>query len=242
MKTMLEIQAIQSIGNSQTSTQSVTGNPTVFTQLLEEMMTSSSLTNSASNLLGSTYSQLHNADSENNSSSMYLNSNTNYIPSSYYDALMQTTNMNNELNLPLTKDYLNTSGFENVLAGAQRFSDIIAKASTKYGVPEKLIASVIKQESNFNTGAVSSAGATGLMQLMPGTARYLGVKDSLNAEQNIMGGTKYLSQMLNKFNNNVELALAAYNAGPGNVSKYGGIPPFKETMNYVNKVLGYYNA
>ena len=100
----------------------------------------------------------------------------------------------------------------------------------------------MKQESNFNASAVSSAGASGLMQLMPTTARYLGVNDTLDPEQSIMGGAKYLRQMLDQFDNNVETALAAYNAGPGNVKKYDGIPPFKETQKYVKNIINYYNA
>lgn len=118
-----------------------------------------------------------------------------------------------------------------------KYAKEINAASKSFGVSADLIAAMIKQESNFNARAVSGAGAKGLMQLMPGTARELGVKDPFNVQQNINGGTKYIAQQLKAFGGDVKKALAAYNAGAGNVRKYGGIPPFKETQNYVKKVM-----
>src|SRR5699024_11677463 len=105
---------------------------------------------------------------------------------------------------------------------------------------KKLIHAVIKAESNYNAKAKSGAGAQGLMQLMPATARGLGVINSFDAKQNIEGGTKYLSQMLKKYNGNLEMALAGYNAGTGNVDKYKGGPPFNENQSYGKQVITSY--
>lgn len=128
-------------------------------------------------------------------------------------------------------DYMKTGG--------KTLTDIFEEAAEKYNVPFSLLTAVGMQESTFRADAVSKAGAQGIMQLMPKTAAGLGVTDSFDPEQNIMGGAKYLRELLDKYDGNISFALAAYNAGGNNVDKYGGIPPFKETQNYVEKVLGY---
>lgn len=119
-----------------------------------------------------------------------------------------------------------------------RIASSVKKAAQKYNLPEALINNVIRAESNFQPDAVSPAGAQGLMQLMPATARELGVNDAFDISQNIDGGSRYLRQMLDRFDGDVRLALAAYNAGPGTVDRYGGeVPPYKETQAYVRRIL-----
>lgn len=124
-------------------------------------------------------------------------------------------------------------------SGEVSMDSIFEEAAATYGIPVDLIKAVAKAESNFNPKAVSHAGAMGVMQLMPGTASSLGVSDPFDARQNIMGGAKYLKSNLEKYNGDISLTLAAYNAGPGSVQKYGGIPPYAETQNYVKKVMSY---
>ncbi len=123
------------------------------------------------------------------------------------------------------------------LTDQQIIEQTVQKAAAKYNLPPELITAVIRAESNFTVSAVSSAGAQGLMQLMPATAKELGVKNPFDIEQNIDGGTKYLRKMLDRFGGSVRKALAAYNAGPGTVMKYNGRVPYPETRQYVKRVL-----
>lgn len=117
---------------------------------------------------------------------------------------------------------------------------IFSEAAETYHVDKSLLLAIAKQESGFKTDATSSAGAMGVMQLMPETAKGLGVTDAYDAYQNIMGGANKISGLISKYNGDLSLALAAYNAGSGNVEKYGGIPPFSETQHYVSNVLANY--
>lgn len=230
LRTLMEIQTIQSIGGNGQQTNSILGSDSsAFSELIEELLATTTNEQSAQleSLLGNVYSG-EDKQGKNVAS---------YIQSLIYEG---------QVNVPpsvleaLSSSMANTT--ESTNAFDTDYKSIIEEAAIKYNVPAKLIESVIKHESGFNPLAVSSAGATGLMQLMPSTAKYLGVTDATNPAQNIMGGTKYLRQMLDKFNGDLSLALAAYNAGPGNVTKYNGIPPFKETQNYVKKVLNTYNT
>ncbi len=120
------------------------------------------------------------------------------------------------------------------------YNSTIQKFATEFKVDSKLIKAVVRNESCFDKMAVSSAGAQGLMQLMPPTAKSLGVQDAFDAEQNLRGGVRYLSELITRYDNNLALALAAYNAGPGTVAKFAGVPPYKETKLYIERVMNSY--
>ncbi|TYR77786.1 lytic transglycosylase domain-containing protein [Rossellomorea vietnamensis] len=207
LKTMMELQALQGLNSNSKSDQPVTGTgSSLFQQLLTETLVSQS-----------NHPQLSKLGSVSQMIPLLSNGNS-----------LATKNAASYVS--------NAASVSSSKAPDSSVQQIISRAAQKYNLPVKLISSVISQESGFNPDAVSHAGASGLMQLMPATARGLGVTDIFDPEQNVFAGTKYLRQMMDKYNGSLEMALAAYNAGPGNVDKYNGIPPFKETMQYVQKV------
>lgn len=165
--------------------------------------------------------------------------NGKYIHSPKTGDVIKVSNLNSRSDYATARRY--ASGGSSVSRTTSsnysgKYASYINEAANKYGVSASLIAAIIKAESDFNPNVRSGAGAMGLMQLMPETARELGVRSPYDPRQNIMGGTQEISKYLKKYNGNLDLALAAYNAGMGNVQKYGGVPPFKETKNYIPKV------
>ena len=148
-----------------------------------------------------------------------------------------TTNIDTDMATGGVSDF--ASQLDEQLKTGTSLERIFDQAAQIYGVDVELLKAMAKAESGFDPNATSKSGAMGIMQLMPTTAKGLGVTDAYDPEQNIMGGAKYIASLLDKYDGNVSYALAAYNAGSGNVDKYGGIPPFEETQNYVAKILGY---
>ena len=122
------------------------------------------------------------------------------------------------------------------IPASEAYDDIIQEAAALYDMDANLIHAVMQAESAFHPYAVSRAGAEGLMQLMPELSDQMGVNDAFDPRENIMGGVRYLKRLLDYHNGNIDLALASYNAGPGNVERYGGVPPFRETRNYVKTI------
>jgi len=183
---------------------------------------------------------------------MHLQKEMIILPSKILSGILQEKLTEIQSQLPsfvkLVKD-APAAGFDTILddelvktagdkaASTGNYDQLIEAASKKYKINSSIIKAVIKAESGFNTTAVSRTGAMGLMQLMPGTAAALGVKDAFDPHENIDGGVRYLKDMLSEFGGNLELALAAYNAGPNSVKKYGGIPPYEETQNYVRGIM-----
>ena len=146
------------------------------------------------------------------------------------------------VNKPIDASTLAAIPNTGVLACSNELNQYFQLAADTYGVDVKLLKCIAYAESSFRPNVTSKSGAMGVMQLMPKTAEGLGVRDGYNPKQNILGGAKYIAAQLNRFEGNIEYALAAYNAGPNSVQKYGGIPPYEETQNYVKKIMGIYNA
>lgn len=157
-----------------------------------------------------------------------------------YTERIQQVEVEENFATTLDKAVKDTKDSKASAANGRTLESIFQEAADTYQVDVNLLKAIAKQESNFQQDATSRSGAQGIMQLMPATAEGLGVENAYDPYENIMGGAKLISKLLNQYQGDITLALAAYNAGSGNVAKYGGVPPFEETQNYVVKVQQYY--
>lgn len=182
------------------------------------------------------------ANTTTSNSTASSDTNTNTTPNTSNSA-SATTGQTSSSSSPTYNTSIDISDVYNSgsLVCSDELNTYFKEAADLYDVDVKLLKAIAKAESNFNPSDTSSAGAMGIMQLMPNTAKELGVTNAYDARQCIMGGAHYIADKIKSYDGDLTLALAAYNAGSGNVKKYGGVPPFTETQNYIKKVLGYYN-
>ena len=177
-----------------------------------------------------------------NSLANFGSESVNGRPSQDFQKILDNSMSEKLQNTPFSNKIFSSDLINKTTSNTNDIDSLIEQYSAKNGLDSAFVKAVIKQESGFQPNATSHCGAMGLMQLMPATANSLGVKDAYDPEQNIAGGTKYLKGLMDRFGNDKQLALAAYNAGPNAVKKYGGIPPYAETQNYVKKVLSKYDT